>query len=382
MLKFFKASSFYDEFISEIYTENPGLDQKSYDEQYAELMSACISWSDYWKTNLEATGEFITTEIIANAKGLQIKWAEEHQVTYGEDTWLLDILEAQLREIQPDVFFAHDYFNIPSEFIQRMRREMPSIKYVLSYDGIGLQAHEKFEGCDLILSCAQFICDYYDNYGFDTLYFPFGFEASILDKIKKREPIYDTTFSGSIIVRENFHNQRLHFLAEISKKINLSLWANALPENWNLYHKEQLKRIKNGKYQEYLDVYRLGKINQGKLYGINMFQILSDSKIVINNHIDFSGDIAGNKRLTEATGIGSCLLTDYKSNIHTIFKPDEEIIVYKSADEAVEKIKYLLSHDEERKTIAQAGQNRTLSEYSFARTIEPVIQKILTKLGT
>ena len=42
--------------------------------------------------------------------------------------------------------------------------------------------------------------------------------------------------------------------------------------------------------------------------------------------------------------------------LSNFFLPDEEIVVYKSKDEAIEKIKYLLNHKDKVKEIALKGQ--------------------------
>jgi spore maturation protein CgeB len=70
-------------------------------------------------------------------------------------------------------------------------------------------------------------------------------------------------------------------------------------------------------------------------------------------------------RLFEATGAGTCLLTDWKENLKDFFELDKEVSVFKSNEECLEKILYLLEHEDERKAIAQAGQKRTLTEYSY-----------------
>ena len=41
-------------------------------------------------------------------------------------------------------------------------------------------------------------------------------------------------------------------------------------------------------------------------------------------------------RLYEATGVGTLLVTDYKDNLHEMFIPGKEVVVYRDADEAVE----------------------------------------------
>jgi spore maturation protein CgeB len=76
-------------------------------------------------------------------------------------------------------------------------------------------------------------------------------------------------------------------------------------------------------------------------------------------------------RLFEATGVGTCLITDWKDNLHDLFEPDREVVTYRSPQECVEKVKWLLEHPQEREAIAQAGQARTLKDHTFdQRAIE------------
>jgi len=70
-------------------------------------------------------------------------------------------------------------------------------------------------------------------------------------------------------------------------------------------------------------------------------------------------------RLYEATGAGSCLLTDAKLNLSELFEPDVEVVTYDSADDCAVKVKYLLDHEDERRAIAEAGQRRTLRDHTF-----------------
>ena len=98
-----------------------------------------------------------------------------------------------------------------------------------------------------------------------------------------------------------------------------------------------------------------------------MFQKLRDSAITLNTHIDISAKSASNMRLFEATGVGACLLTDRKDNLAQLFEADSEVVTYGSADEAVEKYRYLADNPRERAAIAAAGQRRTLKDHGFDR---------------
>jgi spore maturation protein CgeB len=75
------------------------------------------------------------------------------------------------------------------------------------------------------------------------------------------------------------------------------------------------------------------------IFGLDNFRILARSRITLNKHIDAAENDAGNMRLFEATGMGACLLTDWKPGLQEIFEPDVEVVAYKNIDECVEKVR-------------------------------------------
>ena len=219
MIKFVKASPFYDVYLDEFYSSYPEMRLASYEVQLNAIMSQGIAWSDFWKINLEKTGKYQAWEIITNARILQQQWAKERGFSFSEKNWMVEILEAQLKEIQPDIFFPHDYFHLHKDFVAQMRISIPSIQFIVGYDGYGLGDPERFRGYNLIISCAKFICSFYEDNGYKTLYLPFGFETTLLNKIQQRNPLYEVSFSGSVIVRANFHNDRLRMLSTVAGKV-------------------------------------------------------------------------------------------------------------------------------------------------------------------
>ena len=110
---------------------------------------------------------------------------------------------------------------------------------------------------------------------------------------------------------------------------------------------------------------------QSPVFGLRMFQTLSDSKVALNVHADSSPTHASNMKLFETTGVGTCLVTDWKNNLPQLFETDREIVTYRSAPECTEKIRWLIEHPEEREKIATAGRARTLRDHTFqARAIQ------------
>ncbi len=114
------------------------------------------------------------------------------------------------------------------------------------------------------------------------------------------------------------------------------------------------------------------------VWGIEMFQALRDSKIVLNFHADSSPTHASNFRMFESTGVGSCLLTDWKDNLPELFDPEREVVTYRSLEECVEKLRWLLQNEQDRARIASAGRARCLRDHTFEKRA-PLLDEIIRK---
>jgi spore maturation protein CgeB len=101
----------------------------------------------------------------------------------------------------------------------------------------------------------------------------------------------------------------------------------------------------------------------------------------VNRHIDAAEGHANNMRLYEATGSGALLLTDRGSNLHELFEPGREVVVYEGASDLADKAAHYLAHDDERRAIAAAGQARTLSDHTYARRMEQLASALSDRLA-
>jgi spore maturation protein CgeB/glycosyltransferase involved in cell wall biosynthesis len=104
-----------------------------------------------------------------------------------------------------------------------------------------------------------------------------------------------------------------------------------------------------------------------------MIGIFSKSKINLN--MSLSADLRHRQikgRIFEVPACGGLLLTDAAENLHEYYKFGDEIIVYGNIDDAITKMKYFLSHDDERSKIADAGYRRTIAEHTFANRFEHI----------
>ncbi len=375
-IKFLKASPVYPTYLNAFYSANLGLENKTYSEQYSLIMADCYGWADFWKKNLEKNGEFEVFEAITNAEHLQKTWAKEHNIVYKEENWFFEILTAQIIEFRPDVFFPHDYVSIKPDFVKKIKRLVPEIKVVIGYDGIALNDFSRFSECNLMFSILDKIVDYYNSKGIHSKFVKFGFETGILERIKNNDKKYDSTFVGSLALFEGGHHERFELLKYLANHTNTKFWILGLTKDWSLTCQAQLTKLYSFQFSDYYNIWNLGRKNHTEVFGLEMYQLLKDSKITINSHIDRAGTKAGNMRLFEATGVGTCLITDWKENIHDFFEVDKEVVVYKTPSECASKIKYLLKNPTEMQKIAIAGQKRTVKEYPLSNTINIIAEEV------
>ena len=111
----------------------------------------------------------------------------------------------------------------------------------------------------------------------------------------------------------------------------------------------------------------------------NYFGLLASAKVIFNAHRDEPADYS-NIRIFEATGVGSCLITDKPDKVKQYFVPDEEILTYASVEECAEKVCYVLDNEKVRREIANKGRLRTMKEYTIMHHCDKIhegIEKII-----
>lgn len=361
-LRFFKASSFYSTYIDYFIKRNQNIE--GYRELYNTISGDFYDWADSWKFYLEESEKYEVFESVVNFEMLQKQWAREKNIRYRSENWKFDILEEQIKAFMPDILFAHDNAIVNANFIKKIRANVKSIKLVIGYDGTGLLDPEKFSEHDLIFSCLPETAAFYnlEKIGF---YLPFGFDERILKSIKTRNKRHYFTFSGSVFYEKNYHMQRFLFVLKLLKKTKLQIFADNHKNIWGKISKRQIKRLLKFRFNEFLNSYIFEAKRQPPLFGMEMYQMLSDSFLTFNIHGDKVGPHAANRRLFEATGVGTALLTDWKDNITDFFVNGQEILTYNSIEEAINLVRYYENKKDILLKIGEKAQERTLKDHTM-----------------
>jgi len=72
-----------------------------------------------------------------------------------------------------------------------------------------------------------------------------------------------------------------------------------------------------------------------------------------------------NQRIFDVPAAGSFVLTDQTSDLEQYFRPDEEVAIYRDAEEMKSKVKFYLNHEHERLSIINKARRRVLNEHTY-----------------
>ncbi|HVP81192.1 MAG TPA: glycosyltransferase [Thermodesulfobacteriota bacterium] len=369
----------YPEFLYWLYAHQPGLGQQPYEEQMRARNESLFGVADFYSSNLRKLGHE-ARDIHANNEWMQKVWAREQgievegnssltqrfksivhrgaslgaktplrylrflvggkvRIVDSQQKRLYDILAAQIRQYKPDILLNLSMDGISSRFLKEMK---PYIRLLVGQIAAPLPQGENWGIYDLVISSLPNFVEYFRSLNVPSELNRLAFEPEILSRLGNRVGEIPVSFVGSL---SRAHQARVHLIEQLCSNLEIEVWGygvNGLPKNSPI----------RSRYM-------------GSAWGIQMYQMLHASKITLNNHIGIAESYANNMRLFEATGVGTLLVTDWKENLIEIFEPGREVISYRTTEECVEMVNYYLEHEEERKAIAKAGQERTLREHTY-----------------
>ena len=391
-MKFLIINTDYPEFLNWLYNKHLGLESQSYEEQMRRRNESFFGVADFYSSNLRKLGHE-AWDIHVNNEFIQKAWAKEWGVKVRETSpliqgwqntlqrlygmtdyaplsyfgssfrpilrlmgsWFYDILEAQVKHYKPDVLINHAMSEISSQFLRNMK---PHVRLLVGQVASPLPKNADYSYYDFVISSLPNFVERFRKKGMRAELHRFAFETQILNVLENKKQEIAVSFVGSL--SSPHHNDRVSLLEYLCEHLDIEIWGqgvDSLPAN----------SIIRRHYK-------------GKVWGIEMYKVLNNSKITLNYHIDVAESYANNMRLFEATGTGTLLITDWKVNLHEMFEPSKEVVTYHNPEECAELIQYYLKNNNEREAVAMAGQERTLKEHTYYRRmveLVDIIQKYL-----
>tara|TARA_E500000318_G_scaffold72906_1_gene67491 strand:- start:6845 stop:7981 length:1137 start_codon:yes stop_codon:yes gene_type:complete len=366
--------TYYPRFLAAHYAGRLGLAGVAFEEQRQNLLDQVFGTSDFYSRHLQAQGHD-AQDLIVNCIPLQKTWAQEHRVSYSAlalklpqrllrlpvvGPWLsalpglVEIAVEQIKAARPDVLYCQDLWFLPPQKLAELR---PHVKLIVGQIASPLPSEAYLRGYDLILTSFPHFVPQLRAMGLAAEYFRIGFDTRVLELLGQVERDVDASFVGGI---SRHHGKALPMLEYLARSTPIEFFG---------YGAGSLSRSSP-----------IVARHHGEVWGVDMYRALARSRVTLNRHINVAENNANNMRLYEATGVGALLITDRKDNLDELFEVGKEVVAYSSPEEAAELIRYYIAHPEEARTIARAGQARTLRDHTYQRRMEelvPVLERYL-----
>lgn len=365
-MKIVVIDTVYEGYVEHLYRD-ASLIQKSYDAQYRATVEGGFPTLSSWVEPLRAKGHEVI-DIWANQMPLQSRWCRDHGVKIVKTSDpsvpdFVDIVAEQVRYYRPDVILSGYLYDFDSRFL---RSVSDHYQIAVGQHAASLPQSDVSE-YDAIISSLPNQVAYFKAHGVASYLVKLAFDARLLPRLTPTEKRYGLIFAGSI---SPDHKLRAESLRALGESVPVDIFGT-VPEEFT-QPRSWLGRIRQsllGKPKSKITLHPA-------LWGMEMYRVMSESRIVFNRHIDAAGPYANNLRLYEAVGSGSLLLTDWKQNMDEIFTPGRECVTYRDTAECVEQAKYYLQNDAEREAIAQAGRRRLLQEHTYEHRVGELLQII------
>ncbi len=398
--RIFTISSMYPGNLESFYSRFPEADALSYKDHSKMLLEDTTEFAGSYFRAFRKLG--VEAEcVIANDKRLQNKWKKEN---YNRSDNRKDLLFEQVRKFQPEILSIENLSYTDTSWLKEIRIRVKSIKLIMAYhcSPIKTSIYERLKMMNFAITCTPGLKLDMEMNGIRAYLVYHGFDSGILNRIDEdRIPAEkELLFSGSLAFGAGFHNDRIEFIESLLKdNTRIDLYTN-LEKRYKIRALQFLhfanrlidKTGTNGikKYFPLLEHGILPVRNYSSIllnksfepvFGMEMYQLFTKYKVVLNIHGEASGSCAGNMRLFEVSGVGSCLLTDNKSNLKTLFDINNEIVTYNSVEECKSKVRWLSDNENERRRIALAGQQRTLNYHTVEKRSLQILDIIRAELS-
>ncbi|MBI3251411.1 MAG: glycosyltransferase family 1 protein [Candidatus Andersenbacteria bacterium] len=387
-----------------IFFDNHSLSKLSFVEAVQKMREHGLLYPSGFRRHMSEYG-WEVWEVVADFWPLQRLWLGSR--VHGQDKFsLVEIFYRQIEAIRPDVVYYQELDVGPQAVRDSLKKRFPFIKLVAGFKGFPPVDFANYKDVDVVFNAYPAFAPAWQKTGVHTYPLPHCFDPGEAPanpregKTSKRDIPF--AFVGSTGYGNANQRHRYELLKFLLRHTDLQVWGLELPVNifrlevraWLLALCSLLPRrllvalkermafmpmavlvvsealqvkAKNIPAREwYVGKPPLARLFPGRVHapvsGQDYLRLMGKSQVVLNMHTDVQGE-AGNIRMFEATGMGACLLVDRREGLASLFA-DNEMVIFTSPQDCLEKAKELLAHPSRTRKIAGRGQERTLRQHT------------------
>ncbi len=287
---------------------------------------------------------------------LQMLWAREKGLSTCD---LSDILLAQIEEFQPDVLYQLDPIQFPSSFVRRLPA---CVKKVIAWRAAPIGSAD-LSAYDVVLSNFETLNARWREKGLHTAWFSPSWDPKMGQYADNADRPVDVFFTGTY-ARTTGHDTRLLMLDAIAQfSDNHHIDLRLMARKWGRLADKPFLRWVPWPIRLPKSLRSLSNI---PAYGLEMYEMLSRTKILLNPATDIAGNIRGNMRCWEALGCGACMLGS-AGQYPEGFENGVNFESFTDTNDLVYKVTNLLADEARRIAIARNGAEMLARVWSKER---------------
>ncbi len=250
--------------------------------------------------------------------------------------------------------------NMTEELYSLVKEKPPTCLFAVLFDFDKDPIHQVFKAIsDLGTKTIHWFCD--DHWRFERYSSTVAPNFDIIcTTAMSALPKYEALGIGNRVIRTQWAcNHELYIPYQIPRNVDISFVGQ--PHGNRVQTLSLLEQ--NGVR---VDVYGFGWQDRPRIPFHQMVRLFSRSKVNLN--LSNSSTLIGQQikgRNFEVPGSRGFLLTGNAEDLRNYFTDGEEIVIFESDEELLEKACYFLKNDKERERIAMNGYRRTLEEHTW-----------------
>lgn len=300
-----------------------------------------------------------------------------------------DAVLAAARQFNPDLIWAEKQENLKASTLEQLRRLgckllhfTPDPYFSLSWKRTRTM-DDALPLFDTLVYCKAYEKAEYESAGPLALYMPLGYCDEVHRPLTAVDPQWscDVGFLGGWEPRRE---QMLRAIACIG--VDLKIWGAAweflVDGKWTLRRSIVLRQLAGSERFQFRQDPLLAKARQqAEVYGDDYAKALSGARIGVG----FLRTICADQHTTrtfEIPACGSMLLADRTEEHQAMFREGREAEFFASPEELIEKTRFYLAHEAQRRKIAQNGLERCrTSKYAYIHRMSAVLLQLKQQLS-
>ncbi|MBB2841094.1 UNVERIFIED_ORG: hypothetical protein GGE64_004874 [Rhizobium etli] len=303
------------------------------------------------KPAMDRSPEFFFTN--GDDEILQRYWAIENGLPASSD--MEKILLSQIEHHRTEIFYNLDPMRYGNEFV----RKLPgSVRKSIMWRAAP-SSNADFGAYDLIVCNFPLILEGYRKLGWRAEYFTPAHDPAMDSYAENRNRPIDVLFVGGY---SRHHRRRAEILEAVS----------AIRRDFEVHYHLDRSRLTRLAESPIGWLLPLGKhrrptniraVSRAPLFGRELYEAISKSKIVLNGAVDMAGTDRGNMRCWESLGCGALMVSD--AGVYPEGMVDNvSVVTYEDAESAQLKIVKLLREPERLQALAKEGTRTVRTSYS------------------